>query len=128
MLICRYGCTRVWYGLTDKATRRIDCLGFTVYSPFLEGHLRGEVGLLLNSVTSIDAWRTDYIYVLSVLGRAPEGHFIHWVEQGVWYGVTVISIWRTDNIYVLSNLGRTLHPVGGAGSLVRSDSHRHLDN
>jgi hypothetical protein len=29
--------------------------------------------------------------------------------------------------YVLFVLGRTFHPVGGAGSLVRGDSHRHLE-
>ncbi len=48
-------------------------------------------------VTAIDTWRIDYIYVLSVLGRA-----LHpWVEQGVWYRVTAIDTWRIDYIYVL---------------------------
>jgi hypothetical protein len=71
------------------ATRSIGCSVFTVYTLFVGRALhllRGEGILVWNSVTSIDTWRTDYMYVLFVLKR-------------------------------------TLHPVGGAGSLVQGDSN-----
>ncbi len=64
---------------------------FTVYTLFVGRALhllRGEGILVWNSVTSIDTWRTDYMYVLFVLKRTLHPK----VEQGVWYGVTAIDI------------------------------------
>ncbi len=80
----------------------------------------GGAGSLVRG-TVISIWRTEYIYVLSDLGRAL--HLLRGEGILVWNSVTSIDTWRTDYMYVLFVLKRTLHPVGGAGSLVRGDSH-----